>query len=315
LILCLFFIDPTTGKRRFQAVPPAAQDPAGAAGRRNLLYAEGVGGVMRIASDDIAGLLEASAAGDERAKSVLYELAKLFCGTLAVIVGCTLCLAAVVRLSPSPFLRMPLPNRLSSSERMCEWGTSHGRAPCSCYNSVGAPEISEWYSAHVWSSVSVACLAGLDVLLLLLQGWWQETRHEDGVRSAKGAHQSCSLVAEAPINFFSLSEAPTQSLGTCTTVKQHPALSYMRHILDTLFLFLLTYTRSGRPHRARDLGGGWGLGRFGPLIHDSHNCSQACTGRDCRRGKKRLSFISHRQRQREGSGARGKSERNTRGRG
>jgi hypothetical protein len=167
---------------------------------------------MRMASDDIAGLLEASAAGDERAKSVLYELAKLFCGTLAVIVGCTLCLAAVVRLSPSPFLRMPLPNRLSSSERMCEWGTSHGRAPCSSYNSVGAPEISEWYSAHVWSSVSVACMAGLDVLLLLLQGWWQETRHEDGVRSAKGAHQSCSLVSEAPIKLFSSSKAPSPKL-------------------------------------------------------------------------------------------------------
>ena len=111
LILCLLLIDPTTGKGRFQSVPPAVQDPVGAAGQlqRNLLYAEGVEGVKRRTSDDIAGLLEAYAAGDDRAKSVLYDLAKLICGTLATIVGCTLYLAAVVqyicpRSHSSPYL-------------------------------------------------------------------------------------------------------------------------------------------------------------------------------------------------------------------
>ena len=94
---------------RLQALPPTAfevQNPKTVTfeGRRSLglLHANGLDAVMKMASEEILGLLKAAKEGDERAQAVLHELAVPFWTTVAVaMIVAWLFLAAAMVLSVS----------------------------------------------------------------------------------------------------------------------------------------------------------------------------------------------------------------------
>ena len=97
IILALYclFNNPfnNAGQLKLEFVHPtaAAQDQATAAGGQRslgLLHAKGVDAVIRMAAEEIAGLVEAAYEGDERAQTVLYELAVQFCAMLTIDLAC-----------------------------------------------------------------------------------------------------------------------------------------------------------------------------------------------------------------------------------
>jgi hypothetical protein len=113
--------NPFNGKGRIELEPefvhPAvAHDRAAAERQRSLglIHAEGMDVVMRIAAKEISGLIKAADEGDDRAQTVLYELALPFCAMLSML--------TVQYCAPDPILpSTSFSTSVTSKPRCAQW--------------------------------------------------------------------------------------------------------------------------------------------------------------------------------------------------